>query len=70
MRGINLLKEFKVNEYYLVRIEFKKPEGVVYRNIKAMKYPEFLKKYPEKALLKGLKVSEIKVVKKFQSYEE
>jgi len=69
MRRINLLKEFKVTEYYLVRIEFKKPEGVVYRNMKATKYPEFLKKYPEKALLKGLKISEINVEKKYLSQE-
>jgi len=69
MRGINLLKEFKVTEYYLVRIEFKKPEGVVYRNIKASKYPKFKKEYSIEVLSKGLKVSRISVEKKYQSQE-
>jgi len=69
MRRINLLEDLKLTEYYLVRIEFKKPEGVTYINIKATEYPEFSKKYSEKALLKGLIISEIKVEKKYQSYE-
>jgi len=62
-----LLKEFEVTDTYLVRIKFEKPKGVVYRNIKAINYPEFLEEYPKKALLNGFKISEIKVVKRYPS---
>lgn len=65
MRGINLLKNCKVTKYYLVKIEFKKPEGVVFKTVKATKYREFRKQYTKNALLKGLKISEIKIEKKF-----
>lgn len=59
-----------MTKYYLVKIEFKKPEGVVYRSIEAIKYRGFRKRYSENALLKGMKISKIRVEKKYQSYEE
>lgn len=62
--------EIKVTEIFLIRIEYEKPKGVVYRNIRAIEYPNFLNIYPKEALLKGLIISEIKVIKKYQSYED
>ncbi|MFX0020877.1 MAG: hypothetical protein ACFE9S_01005 [Candidatus Hermodarchaeota archaeon] len=62
-----MLREFEVTDTYLVRIKFEKPEGVVYRNIKAIYYPEFLEEYPKKMLLKGFKIAEIKVMKRYPS---
>ena len=67
---LDLLKRIKAIRYYLVKIEFEKPEGVVYRTIEATKYREFRKRYTENALFKGMKISKIKVEKKYQSYEE
>ena len=62
-----MLREFEVTDTFLVRIKFEKPDGVVYRNISAIKYPEFLENYPKNALSKGFKVTEIKVVKRYPS---
>jgi len=59
-----------LTECYLVRIEYKDPEAVVYKNMSADKYPEFLEEYPDQAFSKGLKVSKIRVEKKFDSQEE
>ena len=56
-----MLKELKGIDYYLVRIEYKEPKGVIYKNIKATKYPDFIKKYSENALSRGLIISEFKV---------
>lgn len=66
----DLLKRIKATSYYLVKIEFEKPEGVVYRSIKTTEYRGFRKRFTENALLKGLKISKIKVEKKYQSSEE
>jgi hypothetical protein len=63
-----LLREFEGTDIYLVRIIYEQPEGVVYRNIKAINYAEFLEEYPKKALLKGFKISEIKVIKRYPSH--
>ncbi|MFX1481073.1 MAG: hypothetical protein ACFFCI_23575 [Promethearchaeota archaeon] len=65
-----MLKRIKETKYYLVKIEFEKPEGVLYRSIEATKYREFCKSYTKDALLKGMKISNIKVEKKYQSYKE
>ena len=53
-----------------MKIEFEKPEGVVYITMEATKYRKFRKIYTENALLKGMKILKIKVEKKYQSYEE
>ena len=54
---------------YLVKIKYKDPEAVVYKNMKATEYPKFLGIYPEQALSKGLTLSEINVEKKYESQE-
>ena len=59
-----------MTECYLVKIKYKDPEAVVYKNMKATEYPKFLEIYPEKALSKGLKLSKINVEKKFESQED
>lgn len=56
----------KLSLCYLVRIVYKDPEAVVYKNMKATEYPKFKKLYPERALSKGLKISKIYVVKQFE----
>lgn len=67
---MNGIRGIKLTECYLVKIKYEDPEGVIYKNMKATKYPKFLEDYPEKALSKGLKLSEIKVLKKFESQED
>lgn len=52
--------------FFLVRIEYKEPEAVNYKNMKATEFPSFLESYPDKALSNGLKVSKIKVEKKYE----
>lgn len=53
----------------LVRIEYKDPPAVVYRNMSAEQYPKFLENYPDNALSKGLIVSKISIEKKLDSQE-
>jgi len=52
-----------------VKIEYKDPVVIVYKNMKATEYPRFLAIYPEKALSMGLEISNIKVEKEFDSQE-
>ena len=54
---------------YLVRIAYKDPKAVVYKNMRATEYPKFLALYPDEALSKGLKVSKINVEKQFEVEE-
>ena len=67
---MNGIRGIKLTECYLVKIKYEDPEEVIYKNMKATEYPKFLEDYSEKALLKGLKLSEIKVLKKFESQED
>ena len=54
--------------FFLVRIEYKEPEAVAYKNMKSTEFPSFLKSYPDKALSNGLKVSKIRVEKEYEIY--
>lgn len=62
-----MLRKFEVTETLLVRIKLEKPEGVLYKYIKKENYAEFLEEYPKEAILKGLIISEIKVIKEYNT---
>lgn len=55
--------------FYLVKIKYKEPEAVVYKNMNAIEFPYFLDFYPDIALEKGLKVDRITVEKKYEELD-
>ena len=59
-------EDIRLSLTYLVRIKYKDPEAVVYKNMKASEYSKFLHSYPDQARLKGLQIDTIKVKKQFE----
>lgn len=62
---MNGIRGIKLSLQYLVRIEYKDPKAVVYKNMSAAEYPHFQKEYPEKAIAMGLGEPQISIEKEF-----
>ena len=52
--------------YFLIKIGYIGPEAIIYKNVKTSEYPSFLVSHTYKAILKGLKISRIKIIKKIK----